>query len=402
MATTATERSGPHPLKVLMALAAALVLTAAEHARHPDLPLLPQAGLPAPLAPGEAAAIGASGRPDVTFRQVAQGHLPMPANTPSAHASNLLTMPAGHSCVLKAFWFAGTRESAPDVQIVSSCFERSTRQWRAAQTVVNRHVFGAELGFGLRRLGNPVSWRDGGGKVHLFVVATGLGGWAASRIMHLTQSDAGQDPAALAFGKPEVLPLSWLWNKSVLVRAAPMPLQDGGMLLPVYFELGVKYPLALRFDAAGRYQGSMRLSQRWHLLQPNLLPLAESHWLALMRDNHIDGRVALAETLDAGRHWHDLPDTPLVNPDSSVAALALAPGLYALAHNSSPHSRQILDLSRSTDGVTWTLARTLASGGSGYEFSYPAMAVADGELWVSYTEGRTRIAWQRFALEPKP
>jgi predicted neuraminidase len=254
----------------------------------------------------------------------------------------------------------------------------------------------------LRRLGNPVSWHDGQGKVHLFVVATGLGGWAASRIVHLTQSDDGRDPAALAFGKPEVLPLSWLWNKSLLVRAVPMPLQDGGMMLPVYFELAVKYPLALRFDAAGRYLGSMRLSQRRHILQPNLLPLDGSHWLALMRDNRIDGKVAFAETQDAGQHWRDLPETALINPDSSVAALALAPGLYALAHNSSPRSRQVLDLSRSADGMAWTRALSLAMGGPGSEFSYPAMAMADGDLWVSYTEGRTRIAWQRFALELRP
>ncbi len=321
---------------------------------------------------------------------------------PSAHASNLLALPAGQPCAMLAFWFAGTRESAPDVQIVSSCLSRSTQQWGPAQVVVNRHVFGAELGMGLRRLGNPVSWLDGQGRVHLFVVATGLGGWAASRIVHLTQSNDGRTPEALGFGSPQLLPLSWLWNKSTLVRAVPMPLQDGGMLLPVYFELGIKFPMVLRFDASGKFAGASRLSQRRSILQPNLLALGESHWLALMRDNRIDGKVAFAETLDAGQHWRDLPDTPLTNPDSSVAALALAPGLFALAHNSSLGSRQVLDLSLSADGIVWTKTQTLASAGPGSEFSYPSMALADGDLWVSYTEGRTRIAWQRFTLEPRP
>lgn len=311
-------------------------------------------------------------------------------------------MPKGHRCALLAFWFAGTRESAPDVQIISSCMERSTQQWQPPQVVVNRHVFGAELGMGLRRVGNPVSWRDAQGRVHLFVVATGLGGWAASRIVHLTQIDDGRESGALAFGNPQLLPLSWLWNTSMLVRAMPMPLQDGGMLLPVYFELGIKFPVALRFGADGKFVGSTRLSQRRYILQPYMVPLDESRWLALMRDNRIEGKVAFTATQDAGQHWVDLPETALINPDSSVAALALAPGLFALAHNSSPRSRQVLDLSLSADGLVWTKAQTLASGEPGSEFSYPSMTMADGDLWVSYTEGRTRIAWQRFALVARP
>jgi predicted neuraminidase len=34
----------------------------------------------------------------------------------------------------------------------------------------------------------------------------------------------------------------------------------------------------------------------------------------------------------------------------------------------------------------------------GSEYSYPAMAWADGALWISYTDQRQRIAWQRWAL----
>ena len=139
-----------------------------------------------------------------------------------AHASTLLAMPAGHPAALQAYWFAGSRESGPDVQIAASQFDRATQQWTPATYVVNRHRAAAVLGFGLRRLGNPVAWRDGQGRTHLFVVATGLGGWAAGRILHLRQ-DAPQQ----AFHPLGVLPLSWLWNTSHLVRAMPLPLADG-------------------------------------------------------------------------------------------------------------------------------------------------------------------------------
>lgn len=326
-----------------------------------------------------------------------RGHIPMPANTPAAHASSLLALPAAHPAALVAFWFAGTRESAVDVQIAASQFDRATQQWSAARFVLNRAAMGAQLGFGVRRLGNPVAWLDRHGKIHLFVVATGLGGWAAARIVQLRQSDDGHDFAALSFEVVRALPLSWLWNTSFLVRTAPLPLKDGGMVLPVHFELGLKYPVALRFDASGAFLGLVRISSRRHLLQPTLLMVSESHWLALMRDQRPVGKVAMAQTLDGGRHWADLPDLALDNPDASVAGLALAPGRLLLAHNSSPHSRTALDLSASVDGRTWVLAQALAHGTGADEYSYPAVTWADDSLWVSYTDQRQRIAWQRFA-----
>ena len=330
--------------------------------------------------------------------QQAQGHIPMPIHTPAAHASSLLPMPIDGQQALLAFWFAGHKESAPDVGIAASGFDRATQQWQSAHFVVNRQALGRALGFGVRRLGNPVAWLDAEHKVHLFVVATGLGGWAASRVVHLRQSSAKQDVNVLTFEPMRVLPLSWWWNTSFLVRTAPLPLADGGMVLPLHFELGIKYPVALRFDASGQFLGQVRMSQRTHVLQPTLLMQTPEHWLALMRDQRAKGKIAVAQTLDGGVHWQDLPDLSLVNPDASVAGLGMAPGRMVLAHNSSPHSRTLLDLSQSADGKTWTTLASLAQGTGKQEFSYPAVAWADGSLWVSYTDQRQRIAWQRFGF----
>jgi len=285
-----------------------------------------------------------------------------------------------------------------DVQIAASHFDRATQKWSAARFVVNRVAMAEPLGFGVRRLGNPVAWLDSQGRIHLFVVATGLGGWAAARIVHLRQSQERQDFSALSFDVVRTLPLSWLWNTSFLVRTAPLPLRDGGMVLPVHFELGIKYPVALRFDASGEFLGMVRISSRKHLLQPTILMATESHWLALMRDQRPEGKVAVAQTSDSGQHWVDLPDLALDNPDASVAGLALAPGRMFLAHNSSPHSRVTLDLSSSADGRAWVLAQGLAHGAGSDEYSYPALAWADNSLWVSYTDQRQRIAWQRFSF----
>jgi predicted neuraminidase len=117
-----------------------------------------------------------------------------------------------------------------------------------------------------------------------------------------------------------------------------------------------------------------------------------------MRDQRLDGKVAVAQTVDGGQHWSDLPDLALHNPDASVAALALAPGRMFLVHNSLPKGRTVLDLSASADGEHWSLLQSLARGAGQDEYSYPALAWSDDSLWVSYTEQRKAIAWRRLSF----
>ncbi len=389
----------PRAQRALLLLAAC-VLGVLEFFRHETAPAIARAVIPASSFPSVDSRLALKDR----------GELPVPPGTPAAHASNLLAMPVSHRCAVVAFWFAGERESAPDVQIASSCFERARQLWTPATFVLNRHEISGKLGYGIRRLGNPVAWLDETGRIHLFVVATGPGGWAASRILHVRQTDVAADSANPVFNEPRVLPLAWSWNVSHLVRGSPLALEDGGMVLPAYFELGVKYPLALRFDAAGELRGMTRISDRRAILQPTLLALNTGHWLALMRDNRIEGKIAVAQTGDGGTTWRDLRDLNLANPDASISATTVGPWHFFLAHNSSLKSRKVLDLSESANGVDWVRMQTLATGESfsdggktkAAEFSYPATVWADSSLWVSYTENRTRIAWQRFVVEKSP
>ena len=372
-------------MRLALALLAAAGLYLIDQSARAPLPAPAQASWP--LAAGTVAAPG--------LRLAAQGHIPMPTDAAAAHASYLLAMPKGHPAALTAFWFAGDRESAPNVQIAAAQWDRKTQAWTAARYVVNRHAMGLELGYGLRRLGNPVAWLDGDGRMHLFVVATGWGGWAASRVLHLRQSSFGSALDELAFEPARMLPLGWLWNTSFLVRNAPLPLADGGMVLPVYFELGIKYPVALRFDVDGNFVGTQRISAKTHSLQPTVVAQSAEHWLALMRDTRPNGKVLATQTRDGGKTWSDAPDLPLVNPDAAVAALALAPQDLLLVHNSSPASREKLDVSYSADGSDWKLLAQLENGQAGDEYSYPSLTWADGALWVSYTDHRRSIKWQQ-------
>lgn len=348
------------------------------------------------LAPARVSITATDG---VGFRLIKSGggEIPMPANTPSAHASTLAPLPSGHSSLIAAAWFAGERESAPDVRIAFSTFEKAEQRWTPARFIVDRESLANELGFGIRRLGNPVLWRDDDDRLHLFVVGTGIGGWATSRIIHLQQSDDGTNAEQPRFEARAVLPLSWLWNLSHLVRNAPLVLADGSVVLPIYFELGTKYPTMAQLDRTGSFRGISRISRKGNLLQPALLPLSEYRWLAYMRMSGGTHRIAMAETKDAGTNWQDRPDLELPNPNASVAALN-ANGVPALTFNPSSKGRDRLVTATSADGERWNISAELALGQTGDEYSYPAMLWHEDALWVSYTDRRRHIAWQRFTI----
>jgi predicted neuraminidase len=327
----------------------------------------------------------------------AEGDIPMPPNTPSAHSSSLVALSARHSGTLGVFWFAGARESAPDVQIAFSFFDRKTEQWTPAKFVVNRHVLAHQIGHGVRRLGNPVAWLDSSDRLHLFVVGTGLGGWAAARVIHLVQEGDRYDLNQLRFTGKGTIPLSWLWNTSHLVRNIPVPLSNNGMALPIHFELGVKYPALAWFSPSGDFMGMRRISARGNLLQPSVVPVSSEHWFSFMRMKGGERKIAKAESLDAGKTWRDLPDLNRANPDAALAALGIAENTFVMAKNPSSSSRHELTISRSHNGRNWTSPIYVEKGKPGEEYSYPSLIWVNGSLWISYTERRKGISWQRYS-----
>ncbi|RZT94957.1 exo-alpha-sialidase [Rivibacter subsaxonicus] len=337
--------------------------------------------------------------------------VPMPADTLAAHASSLVVQPGGEG--LLAAWFAGSRESAPDVRIVASRFDPAATKWSAPQTLVDRDSLARLLGFGVRRIGNPVLWIDGRGRLHLFVVATGLGGWAASRVVHLRVLEPGA--SSIDAGTPveaRVLPLSPLWGISMMVRGAPAPTVGGGALLPLHFEIGIDVPMLLEISEDGAPLQVSRITNRTNSRQPSIVALGPQQMLAFLRDDgEPRGYVQRARSMDAGRHWEDLPAMELNNPDSALAALRLPDGSLVLAINPDEHDRRRLVLMRSTDGVQWREEAVLDDapntsdlGAPKYrgltEYSYPTLALSGNELHVSYTLHRRLIRHRRFVLEP--
>ncbi len=318
--------------------------------------------------------------------------LPKPPNAPSAHASALTPLPGGH---MAAFWWAGSRESGPDVKVYASHWMDG--KWAQPWEVASRDTLAAALGYGVRRVGNPVAWASADGRINLFVVATGLGGWAASRVVQLVSADLGK-----SFTVKRLLPMSPLFNTSMLVRSTPVGLADGGWLLPAYFEMGIKYPLMLAFDQSGDPRWIARIGNRTSALQPTVVPFSSSEVHAWMRDASEEQRVQHARSSDGGVNWDDLPPLDLPNQSTSLSALRLSNGSIALLHNHvlpGGSDRNVLRLSVTDDGRNWSRVIDIAQGSAGEEYSYPDLHQVGDELHITYTSRREAIAHHVIELD---
>lgn len=318
--------------------------------------------------------------------------LPKPPNAPSAHASAITPLAGGR---MAAFWWAGSRESGPDVKVYAAHWNDG--KWSQPWEVASRDSLGAALGYGVRRIGNPVAWGSADGRIDLFVVATGLGGWAASRIVQLVSHDQGK-----TFTVKRLLPLSPMFNTSTLVRTTPVGLADGGWLLPAYFEMGIKYPLMLAFDPAGDPRWISRIGQRTAALQPTIVPVSRSEVHAWMRDSSSEQKVQHARSSDGGVNWDDLPPLDLPNQSTSLSAVRLSNGSIALLHNHvvpGGSDRNVLRLSVTDNGRNWSRVIDVAQGSAGEEFSYPDLHQVGNELHITYTSRREAIAHHVIDLE---
>jgi len=314
----------------------------------------------------------------------------------SVHSATAAEIAGGR---LRAFWYGGSREGAPDVAIYTSIYSLPQKDWSTERVVITREVAQRHLQRYVRKLGNPVVGRDHGGRLCLYFVSVSVGGWAGSAVNQMVSEDEGE-----TWSPPRRLIASPFFNISTLVKGAPFQFSGGTIALPVYHELLGKFGELLRLDAEGHAIGKTRLSWGQSSLQPVIVPRSDKEAVGLMRySGDRPNRILIVRTEDGGVHWSPPVKTALPNPNAAIGSVLLADGPLLLVFNDAEENREDLSLALSKDfGNTWRVVHRFEGDSRSTqapvtEYSYPWI-IQDraGDVHVLYTWGRSRIKHVRF------
>ena len=311
---------------------------------------------------------------------------------PSVHAASLIALKDG---AIRAFWFAGSREGAPDVVINTAVFDPKTNDWAAPTVVIDR--VGAEKGLSryIAKLGNPVPARLPDGRLQLFFVTVSIGGWAGSSISTMLSDDDG-----LTWGRPQRLITSPFINLSTLVKSPAVQMTDGRLGLPAYHEWIGRFGEFLRLDTT-QVIDKRRMSSGRSAIQPAVFVNEAQDATAYFRQTRSAGQakhIPVSHTQNAGQSWQSVADLEIDNPNSAVAGLTLKNGAHLLVLNNieAGRYRLVLMMSNPKSGQ-WQVVEVLENDEAlpdqeRKEFSYPYLISASGnDAHLVYTWDRKKI-----------
>lgn len=324
----------------------------------------------------------------------------------SAHSSSLVDL----GTRLMVLFFAGSKEGARDVKIYQSFLYKGSRSWSEPKAILTAEQLSNQSGKFIKKLGNPVAFRDTLGRVHMFVVGVSLGGWSTAKIYQYLFDENMEE---LKYVRE--LHLGILVNFSHLVRTPAVLLQDGGFMLPVYHEVADKYPLVVFFDTQARVRFSKRLNNLRGQLQPSIVATTPTQCLEFSRSYTSDWAY-LQACDDMGNVWHDPVRTNLKNYDSSSVLVNIGQEIV-LIHNDGFHN-PLLELyelygeeihihARASLSLFWLKDKeegvferllTIDVSKDG-EVSYPAAVVDKDNLYITYTHNRKHIKYTKLRLD---
>ena len=348
-----------------------------------------------PADSGEGFAVAETENPILSSKPYYQERFASSGRTRRVHSVTTVELSGGK---LRAFWYGGSREDAKEVAIHSSSFNPIDGLWSREKTVVTRENTQAALRRYIRKLGNPVAWRDGSDRLWLFYVSVSIGGWSGSSINVIFSEDEGH-----TWSDPKRLVTSPFLNVSTLVKGPVISFANGTIGLPVYHEFLGKFGELLLLDSEANVTGKIRLSWGRSSLQPVIVPYNRLEAVGLMLYSGAKPRRILSfRTTDGGIHWSAPWKTNLPNPNAAVAAIRTASGEFLLVFNNSEEDRKNLTLAISHDkGETWQNLYTFETPTGSHEgeprFAYPWLLQAqDGNYHLLYTWNRRRIKHIQF------
>ena len=314
------------------------------------------------------------------------------SSLPMVHAATLVDL--GEAGLI-AVWFGGTAEGDADVSLYTAT-KKPGQAWTPPRLLLDREMAIHKMRRYVVSLGNPVLISLTDDSLALLFVTISAGRWSGSSINLMISDDRGE-----TWGRPVKLALGPFFNLSDLPRNPPVPLANGGWVVPIYHEFMGKFPelLWLRFEESGFSYEKSRMYGGLAFLQPTVAAVSSERAVALYRDFTRARKSYRAVTEDGGRSWSAPEATALPNPDTAVCLLRLPDGRLLCAFNDSPDNRHVLRLAVSDDGgVNWLRLATLDEG-NGRDVCYPYMTLGnDGRIRMAYTYRGRNICYVEFNL----
>lgn len=291
-----------------------------------------------------------------------------------AHSSSMVDL----NDKIMIVFFAGDREGAKNTKIYQSFYNKSKNTFDKTIAILDKEMLEKASGKYIKKLGNPLIFKDNSNNINLFVVGVSLGGWATSKIYHFRFNENLVDLEFI-----QELHLSPFANLSHLVRTQPILLEKG-FILPIYHEIANKYPLLAFFDENGKLLFTKKFG-KINQLQPSIIALNQNECLSIFRSRF---NIFLQKCKDNANSFEEQIQTNIDNYDSSLILLNLNDKILAI-HNEDEKNgdaRDRISLSVLKDIENGNFKKILELDFEANQgVSYPSALVDSENLYTSYT-----------------
>ena len=346
-----------------------------------------------------------------------QSELIFPKQGKHVHSSSIVELPGGD---FLACWFYGSGErSANDVKIQGDRLGKGEREWSPVFEMADTPNLPDC---------NPVLFVDGQERLWMYWIVPLANRWEHSVLKYRRAEDyTGEGPPkwswqdvinlvpdesfakSMEAGFEELQSSEGMWAEYAppyarmlieasrdpikrqtgwMTRTHPIMLPSGRILVPLYsdgFNAGL---MAISDDEGETWIPSAPIVGLGPI-QPSVVRMEDGTLVAYLRDSgDPPGRVMRSTSDDDGETWSVALDTEILNPGSSLEAIALEDGRWVMVYNDSEVNRGNLAIACSDDeGRTWKWKRYLEDGSEqGESYGYPSVIQAsDGNLHVTYT-----------------
>jgi len=290
-----------------------------------------------------------------------------------AHAVSAVLLRDGR---MRAVWYEGSRELAPDVRIWTATFDGEA--WGTPAAIIGAAETSSAIGRYTRKLGNSLVYRGAGGDLVL-IYAGAIGGWATVSLNVMRSRDEGA-----TWSPPRHLTTSPIFNLGNNVRGPAVQTVDGLTLLPASYEFLRSHPELLLLDRDERVIGRQRIATEFAGSQPFVAVLDDRRAKSFSRVK-LEGYTIVSMTDDVGWSWTRPRQSALRNYDKPVSVARLGGKHLLMVHNgAAPGERDVdrtLMLSVSDDeGESWRPFHYLERE-QGRRAHYPWLMAGPGGLY---------------------